>query len=197
MKLFMKNLLVLILVFGILVTVTEAQTKIRRQVIAGGGMLNQSNNEKITISGTLGEPVITTLKPTSPLFGLNLNLYQGFWIPDPLTGTDVNEDPISYNAGLTNYPNPVSTSTTIKYELKSPSYVSLKLYDMVGNNVATIFDGYQNAGEQQVQFVAKDRSGAPLPAGSYLYELQVNPSDMAGNNAFSPFVLRNIMIIVK
>ena len=193
----MKNLLVLILVFGVLVSITEAQTKIRRHVIAGGGMLNQRNNDKITLSGTLGQPAVTTLKTTSPLFGLNFNLYQGFWIPDPLFGTDVNDDPITYNTGLTNYPNPVNTSTTIKYELKSPSYVVLKLYDMVGNEVATIFDGYQNAGEQQVQFVAKDRSGTPLPAGSYLYELQVNPSDMAGNNAFSPFVLRNIMIIVK
>ena len=193
----MKNLLVLILVFGVLVSITEAQTKIRRHVIAGGGMLNQRNNDKITLSGTLGQPAVTTLKTTSPLFGLNFNLYQGFWIPDPLFGTDVNDDPITYNTGLTNYPNPVNTSTTIKYELKSPSYVVLKLYDMVGNEVATIFDGYQNAGEQQVQFVAKDRSGTPLSAGSYLYELQVNPSDMAGNNAFSPFVLRNIMIIVK
>lgn len=193
----MKNLLVLILVFGVLVSVTDAQTKIRRHVIAGGGMLNQRNNDKITLSGTLGQPAVTTLKPTSPLFGLNYNLYQGFWIPDLLFGTDVNDDPITYNTGLTNYPNPVNTSTTIKYELKSPSYVILKLYDMVGNEVAKIYEGYQNAGEQQVQFVAKDRSGTPLPAGSYLYELQVNPSDMAGNNAFSPFVLRNIMVIVK
>lgn len=195
----MKNLLVLILVFGVFVTVSDAQTqtKIRRQVIAGGGILNQVNNDGIKISGTLGQPAVTTLKPTSPLLGLNYNLYQGFWIPDPLFGVDVNDDPISYNAGLTNYPNPVSTSTTFKYELKSPSFVSLKLYDMVGNEVATIFSGYQNAGEQQVSFVAKDRSGAPLSAGSYLYELQVNPSDMAGNNAFSPFMLRNIMIIVK
>lgn len=197
MKFFMKNLLVLILVFGIIVSVSDAQTKIRRQVVAGGGILNQSNNEKIKISGTVGQPAITTLKPTSPLFGFNYNLYQGFWIPDPLFGVSVNDDPISYNAGLSNYPNPVSSSTTFKYDLKAPSFVSLKLYDMVGNEVATIFSGYQNAGEQQVQFVAKDRSGVPLPAGSYLYELQVNPSDMAGNNAFSPFMLRNIMIIVK
>lgn len=197
MKFFMKNLLVLILVFVVFATVTDAQTKIRRQVIAGGGILNQGNSDGIVISGTLGQPAITTLKPTSSLFGFNYNLYQGFWIPDPLLSVDVNDDPISYNVGLTNYPNPVSTSTTFKYELKSPSYVNLKLYDMVGNEIATIFSGYQNAGEQQVQFVAKDPSGAPLSAGSYLYELQVNPSDMAGNNAFSPFMLRNIMIIVK
>jgi hypothetical protein len=193
----MKNLLTLIAVFVLIVSVSEAQTTIKRQVVAGGGILNQVNDDNIRISGMLGQPVIYKKQPTSPISGVNYDLHQGFWVPDPLAGTGVDDNPLSYNNGLTNYPNPVSTSTTIKFELKSPSYVSLKLYDMIGNVVATIFEGYQNAGEQHVAFTAKDRFGAQLTSGSYLYELQVSPSDMVGNNAFNPYMLKNIMIIVK
>jgi hypothetical protein len=194
----MKYLLALILVLPLLTLTSEAQNyKIAKQVIAGGGILNQSNSNGISISGMLGQPVIFKQAPSSPLNGKNFDLYQGFWVPEPLKGVGVNEDPLTSNGGIKNNPNPVTSSTNIKYELKSPSYVSLRMYDMVGNVVATIFEGYQSAGEQSVLFNAKDASGMPLAAGSYVYELNVSPSDMAGINAFTPYLLRNVMIIVR
>ncbi|MGB9702945.1 MAG: FlgD immunoglobulin-like domain containing protein [Candidatus Kapaibacteriota bacterium] len=198
MKLIMKYLLALFLAIPLLTLTSEAQvSKITKQVIGGGGMLNQMNNNGIVMSGMLGESVIFKQKPTSPINGAEYSLYQGFWVPEPNYGVGVEDNPITYNKGLSNYPNPVNSSTTIKYELKSPAYVSLKLYDMVGNQVAVIFEGYQNSGIQQVSFDTKDNSGMPLASGSYVYELNVSPTDMAGNNAFSPFLLRNVMVIVR
>lgn len=198
MKLFMKYLLALILVLPLLITTSEAQNKIAKQVIAGGGTLNQTNSNGVTISGMLGQAVIFKQAATSPLMNdKSFDLYQGFWVPEPAKGVGVDDDQLSWNDGISNYPNPVTSSTTIKYDLKSPSYVALKMYDMAGNQVATIFEGYQTSGEQSVLFDTKDRSGMPLASGSYVYELNVSPSDMAGMNAFSPYMLRNVMIIVR
>ncbi len=198
MKLIMKYLLALFLVLPLLTLTSEAQTgKINKQVIGGGGMLNETNNDGIRMSGMLGESVIFKQDATSPINGVKYSLYQGFWVPAPFYGTDVNDNPITYNKGISNFPNPVTNSTTIKYELKSPAYVAIKVYDMVGNQVASIYEGYQNAGQQEVLYDTRNSSGMPLASGSYIYELNVNPTDMAGSNAFQPYLLRNVMVIVR
>ena len=198
MKLFMKYLLALMVVLPLLVNTGEAQNiTIKKQAIAGGGILNQTNNNGVSISGMLGQAVIFKQDPNSPINGKDYALHQGFWVPDPDLTTGVEDNTEALYGRISNSPNPVISTTNIKYELKSPGYVSLKLYDMVGNQVATIFEGYQSVGQQSVLFEAKDRSGMPLASGSYVYELNVNPSDMAGNGAFSPYLLRNVMIIVR
>ncbi|OGU56273.1 MAG: hypothetical protein A2X64_08895 [Ignavibacteria bacterium GWF2_33_9] len=195
----MKYLLALLVVLPLLVQTSEAQnTSIKKQVIAGGGMLNQTNNNGVAMSGMLGQAVIFKQEGQSPIQGKTFNLHQGFWVPEPeLVPGGIEDNTEALYGRISNSPNPVISNTNIKYELKSPGFVSLKLYDMVGNQVATIFEGYQSVGQQSVLFEAKDRSGMPLASGSYVYELNVNPSDMAGNGAFSPYMLRNVMIIVR
>lgn len=68
-----------------------------------------------------------------------------------------------------NYPNPFTTSTTINWQSAKDSWQTLKVYDVFGNNVATLVDEFRSAGEQSVAF---DTEG--LPAGVYFYQLQVN-----------------------
>ncbi len=198
MKLFMKYLLALILVLPLLAQPSQAQKyEIKKQAIAGGGILNQKNNNGISISGMLGQAVIFKENPNGQINGKEYSLHQGFWVPNATLTPGVDDNPALAGDGISNFPNPVTSSTTIKYELKSPGYISLKMYDMVGNQVATIFEGYQTAGPQSVLFETKDRSGMPLASGSYVYELNVSPSDMAGSDAFNPYLLRNVMIIVR
>ena len=67
-----------------------------------------------------------------------------------------------------NYPNPFNPTTTIGYELKTPSDVSLKVYDELGREVATLVEAKQAAGAYQVHFNA-----AGLASGIYIYRLQV------------------------
>jgi glucuronoarabinoxylan endo-1,4-beta-xylanase len=66
-----------------------------------------------------------------------------------------------------NYPNPFNPTTTIVYQLPVASDVSLKVYDVLGREVATLFCGRQNAGRYQVQFNAER-----LSSGLYFYQLQ-------------------------
>lgn len=68
---------------------------------------------------------------------------------------------------LQNYPNPFNPSTSIKYRVSSISNVSLKVYDVLGNEVATLVNEEKSAGSYEVNFNA-----AGLSSGIYFYKLQ-------------------------
>jgi hypothetical protein len=66
-----------------------------------------------------------------------------------------------------NYPNPFNPSTRIKYQLSSISQVTLKVYDVLGNEVATLVNEEKPAGSYEVDFDASQ-----LSSGIYFYKLQ-------------------------
>ena len=67
-----------------------------------------------------------------------------------------------------NYPNPFNPSTTIKYSVPYTGRVTLKVYNMLGQEVATLVDEEQNTGEHEAQFEPKGKA-----TGAYFYRLQV------------------------
>ncbi|HSL87818.1 MAG TPA: T9SS type A sorting domain-containing protein [Ignavibacteriaceae bacterium] len=66
-----------------------------------------------------------------------------------------------------NYPNPFNPSTVIRYQLSVNSYVTLKVYDVLGNEVAVLVDEFREAGRFEITFDASN-----LASGMYLYRLQ-------------------------
>jgi len=66
-----------------------------------------------------------------------------------------------------NYPNPFNPTTQIEYSIPKAGYVSLKIYNTLGQEVATLFDGNQNAGNYVATFNANT-----LASGIYIYKLQ-------------------------
>jgi len=64
-------------------------------------------------------------------------------------------------------PNPFNPTTAISFQLAANSLVSLKVYDTAGRLVATLVDGWREAGTHEVTFDA-----AGLPSGVYVYRLQ-------------------------
>ena len=66
-----------------------------------------------------------------------------------------------------NYPNPFNPTTTIKYTIASRENVTLKVYDILGNEVATLLNSTQEAGEHQINFDA-----TKLASGVYIYKIK-------------------------
>lgn len=66
-----------------------------------------------------------------------------------------------------NYPNPFNLSTTIRYGLPARSHVSLTVFNILGQHVAVLQNGEQEAGYHDVKFNA-----ANLSSGVYFYRLQ-------------------------
>lgn len=95
---------------------------------------------------------------------------------------DVEESLLPTEFALSNnYPNPFNPTTTIKYDLPKESQVTLKIYDILGREVATLVNGKQNAGFYQVRFDA-----SRLASGVYVYRI------MAGD-----FVQTKKMMLMK
>jgi hypothetical protein len=67
-----------------------------------------------------------------------------------------------------NYPNPFNPTTTISYEMKNSGYVSLNLYDILGNKISELIAGEKSAGKHSVLFDA-----GSLPSGVYTYVLNI------------------------
>jgi len=68
-----------------------------------------------------------------------------------------------------NYPNPFNPSTTIEYNIPKSTYVTLKMYDVVGREVALLADEFRIAGNYKVNFDA-----SRLSSGIYFYSLVTN-----------------------
>jgi len=68
-----------------------------------------------------------------------------------------------------NFPNPFNPVTVIEFELPKPDYVTLKVYNALGQEVATLVDGAKEAGLHTTKF-----DGSSLASGLYIYQLKTN-----------------------
>ncbi|MBO8129895.1 MAG: T9SS type A sorting domain-containing protein [Candidatus Marinimicrobia bacterium] len=68
---------------------------------------------------------------------------------------------------MQNYPNPFNPSTNIKFQLPTDCYVTLSIYNILGQRVETLVNKYMNKGYHQVRFDAKN-----LPSGVYFYRIK-------------------------
>ena len=87
-------------------------------------------------------------------------------ILDPVTAISENEGNVSSFTLFQNYPNPFNPTTTIEFKIKNSEFISLKVYDGLGNEVATLVDKELAAGEYEFEFDGKN-----LTSGIYFYHL--------------------------
>ena len=73
-----------------------------------------------------------------------------------------------------NHPNPFSTGTKISWQSPVSGWQTLKIYDLLGNQVATIVDEYKAAGKQELDFNPATSIRNPAP-GVYYYQLKSGP----------------------
>ncbi|MGB5530304.1 MAG: T9SS type A sorting domain-containing protein, partial [Ignavibacteriaceae bacterium] len=83
-----------------------------------------------------------------------------------VTDTGILPIPVEYILEQ-NYPNPFNPSTTIEYSLPQNGFVTLKVYNVLGKEVATLINGQNEAGKHRVNF---DATG--LNSGVYFYRIE-------------------------
>jgi hypothetical protein len=71
-----------------------------------------------------------------------------------------------------NQPNPFNPETRINYYLPKPCYVNLIIYNVLGQTVKTLHQGYQNAGMNTITWDGRGKNGAELSSGIYFYRLE-------------------------
>lgn len=95
-----------------------------------------------------------------------------FTVNVPLAiGDSPNQVPNAYRLDA-NYPNPFNPSTTITYHLAKGGHTTLKIYNLVGQEVKTLVNGSQAAGEFKVTWNGRDNSGQAVSSGIYILTLR-------------------------
>ncbi len=96
---------------------------------------------------------------------------------DPPTGLAENEVEVDDFRLSQNFPNPFNPSTSIRFEIAERSFVQLKVYDLLGSEIATLVDEERSEGIYNELFIANE-----FPSGVYMYSLSVQSAE--GKNIF-------------
>jgi len=73
-----------------------------------------------------------------------------------------------------NYPNPFNPTTKIKYSLPENAKIAIRVYDQLGREIKTLFNGVQNAGSHEVEWRGDNNEGGKVASGIYIYALSTN-----------------------
>ncbi|MBK6765142.1 MAG: T9SS type A sorting domain-containing protein [bacterium] len=106
--------------------------------------------------------------PANPdeVISYDLYLYEGSAISPRI------EPVVTSHALLSNYPNPFNPETTVSFVVNRPGAVTLNVYNMLGQNVATLLNSpFMASGQYSATWNATNMQGLPLPSGNYLLEL--------------------------
>lgn len=122
---------------------------------------------------------------TDPAFALVLTTPSSYVVELPATETYLKIDNI-FTAELneftlsSNYPNPFNPITSIRYNLKTDSEVTITIYDLLGNVINKLFKGTQNAGSKKINWNATNNAGDQVSSGVYIYKIETNNSSNFG-----------------
>jgi 1,4-alpha-glucan branching enzyme len=103
------------------------------------------------------------------------HIYTTQKLPTPAGGTLVKaEGPVSLTAAIhsISYPNPFADATTISYSVPVKSHVTVKIYNLLGKDVATLVNDVQGKGTYEAIWDGKASNGTYLGAGTYFYRVQ-------------------------
>jgi hypothetical protein len=101
--------------------------------------------------------------------------YQLSTLPNICLGVGVNDDQIvEFKNSIQNHPNPFNPETTIEYSIKEDSNVLIEIYNIKGQKVKTLINGFREAGYHSVIWNGKDNNGKSVASGLYFYRMQTD-----------------------
>ncbi|MCU7494909.1 MAG: CHRD domain-containing protein [Ignavibacteria bacterium] len=122
-------------------------------------MLNDTTNAANNLAALFNNQLFVNLTggPSAPIGRT--------FTPNPTSVSLIKASPESFDLGQ-NYPNPFNPTTTIRFSIPSAGNVSLHIYNVIGQKVATLVDGQLRAGQYEVSF-----DGSRIASGVYFYRI--------------------------
>ncbi len=96
------------------------------------------------------------------------------FVPDTTTSVQDEINIIKDFEIVGNYPNPFNPSTTIVFTIPNKGKVKIEVFDMLGNKINTLLDGYANAGKNEIMWNGTNTNGYKTSSGVYLYRVLYN-----------------------
>ena len=94
-----------------------------------------------------------------------------FEVASTVTGVEDEILPTEFEV-YQNYPNPFNPSTSISFSLNKAEYVSIKIFNMLGQEIRTLLAEEMTSGMHSVVWNGKDKSGGNVTTGAYFYRAQ-------------------------
>lgn len=85
------------------------------------------------------------------------------------TGYKISSDEAITYYDISNYPNPYNPETTIRFQLPQEGFVTIKVYNSLGEEINTLLNEKKDYGKYELKF-----DGSNLPSGMYIYTIKVN-----------------------
>jgi subtilisin-like proprotein convertase family protein len=104
--------------------------------------------------------------------------------PDVVIAINENDFDISQN-----YPNPFNPTTTINYNITTDAQIAIRVFDMLGREVATLVNTIQSNGVHTIVWDATDNTGALVSSGLYMYRMEATPLDGSGASVMSKMMI--------
>ena len=147
--------------------------------VAAVSVENTLTGSKLFLTGFGFEGIIDNSNRLSKPIDLMARVLNWFDLDVTITGTE--DEDIFVPAELTleqNYPNPFNPSTMISFSLKEDADVTLVVYSLLGNKVATVYSGRAGMGKHDFEWSGKNDSGIAVASGIYLYRLEVGANSL-------------------
>ena len=130
-------------------------------------------DEGVDICCGEGQPLGIPLSSGGPYLGFMCCRQQHVrQMPGRIIGGTEEPALVSSPLGLANYPNPFNPVTDISYSLPTASLVKLTVYNIMGQEIATLVDEYKPAGAHVVTWRGMTDNGQPAASGVYFYRLE-------------------------
>ncbi len=159
------------------------------------GIANENEKSELTVKKTLNE-LIKTSKPkdiNEHINKMNSNIEKVFGINyDNSVKAKKGIIPIEFNLSQ-NYPNPFNPVTNLEFQIPKSGFVSLKVYDLLGKEVANIVNENLNSGTYRYKF-----DGSNFASGVYFYNITIGDFSAVKRMVLIKYVLlKSIFLIIK
>ena len=144
------------------------------ETVAAISVEDSQSGYKIFLTGFGFEGIVSGNNRLEEPISLLANVLIWFGLDITIVGTKDEKPAVATEFSLEqNYPNPFNPSTTIAFSLTEDADVTLIVYSILGNRVATVYSGRAGLGRHEFEWNGKNDSGIAVASGIYLYRLEV------------------------